>query len=134
MASVLLSWGGFKFSIATASFAQFQRSKAWRWAKQPRIGQVDQLQSVGQDNDTVTLTGDIYPGLRIGDPVPLDLVGRLAALGDQREPLLMVSGTGEVMGYWVLEKLSEVRSHLVQGGVPRKQNYSLEFKYYGSDV
>ena len=41
---------------------------------------------------------------------------------------------GEVLGTWCLTRIDEDQSHLLAGGIPRKQGFSLEFVSYGDDL
>lgn len=41
---------------------------------------------------------------------------------------------GAVMGNWCLKKIQEDQSALMQGGIPRKQAFTLEFTRYGDDM
>ncbi|WP_425273569.1 phage tail protein, partial [Pseudomonas morbosilactucae] len=43
-------------------------------------------------------------------------------------------GYGEVLGTGCLTSLEEEQSHLLAGGIPRKQGFSLEFVSYGDDL
>jgi len=129
--AVLMSLGSFKFEISTAAYSELRRANAWRWSGQARIGLHDRLQYVGRDNETITLIGTVYPGIRGAGVGQLE---RLREIGNSGEPQLLVSGEGDVMGYWVLESEDSSESRFVRGGAPRKQTFSLAIKFYGDDL
>ncbi|NNB13213.1 phage tail protein, partial [Pseudomonas fragi] len=43
-------------------------------------------------------------------------------------------GYGYVLGDWCLTSITEDQSAFLQGGIPRKQGFSLEFVRYGEDL
>lgn len=131
MAHVMLTLGSFKFNIDAAAYNELQQTHAWRWQGQARIGSHDLLQCTGKDNDQITLSGAIATTFR---EVGIGQLDRLKALGDQMKPQLLTSGLGDVMGYWAVVSLQGSNSRFLQGGVPRSQSFTLELKYYGSDL
>lgn len=131
MASVLMSLGGFKFSITTAAYSQLVKKWEWRWAQQALIGRTDALQCVGKASDSVSLTGEVAPSLL---SVGTKQIQTLADLGNEMEPKLMVSGEGDVLGYWVIKSLQETGTRFIRGGLPRIQTYQMELLFYGDSV
>ena len=47
---------------------------------------------------------------------------------------LTTTGYGDVLGNWCLKSLEEEQSAFLQGGIPRKQSFTLEFVRYGDDM
>ena len=129
-APVLLMLGPFKFSLNTAVFQEAERSTEYRWASINRFGQTDALQFVGLGDDIVTLPGVIYPDWK-GDAVQVDT---LRAIASQGRPLQMMSGTGAVLDYFVIQRISDTRSFFKKDGSFRKQTFSVTLKYYGPNV
>lgn len=129
--SVMLTLGGFRFHIGAAAYNELQQSHSWRWQGQARIGLHDRLQFSGKDNDQITLNGSIstlFNGVGVGQ------LDRLKELGDRMEPLLLTSGQGDVMGYWVIVSFDGANSKFLQGGMPKQQTFSLVLKFYGEDI
>jgi phage protein U len=58
----------------------------------------------------------------------------LRSAAAQLQPLGLTTGYGEVLGTWCLTSIEEDQSHLLAGGIPRKQGFSLEFVSYGDDL
>ena len=131
MANVMLSLGGFKFHIESAAYNELIRTWQWRWANQSRVGVNDLLQYTGQAATKISLSGRIATLFR---DVGTQQIETLADLGNQAKPLLLVSGLGDVLGYWVMTNLTENNSKFVPGGLPRVQTFSLEISFYGDDL
>ncbi|UTV26374.1 phage tail protein [Photobacterium atrarenae] len=131
MAQVMLSLGGFKFHIGSAAYNELVRTWQWRWNAQSRIGQSDLLQYTGQAAEKISLNGEIATAFR---EVGTRQIEKLAELGHEKKPLLLVSGLGDVMGYWVMTDLNETNTNFVQGGLARYQTFTLELAFYGNDL
>lgn len=131
MASVLLNLGGFKFRVGAAAYNQLVRVWKWNWAGQSRVGTFDALQYTGKANDTISLNGEIATTYKNAGTRQIQA---LADLGNKGKPLLLVSGTGEVLGYWSMTDLSETNTSFLKGGLARFQTFSLGLKFYGDSV
>lgn len=58
----------------------------------------------------------------------------LRSIGAQLQPLGLTTGYGDVLGNWCLKNIEEGQSAFLQGGIPRKQGFTLEFVRYGDDL
>lgn len=126
MNNVMMTLGDFQFGIATAAYEELTRTTEWRWPSQERFQQLPALQYVGPGGDTITLPGVIYPEYRGG-------LGQLAAmrtLANKGEPMTLVSGTGSVLGRWVIERLEEKQTVFAERGVGRKQEFTLSLRKF----
>ncbi len=128
-ASHMLALGGYRFSLETAAYQELQRTTAYRWAAQPRLGRRPARQFVGAGDETVSLAGEIYPHYR-GGLGQLDALCREAGVG---EPLQLVTGGGEVLGLWVVERVEETQRLFLDDGRPRKISFRIELARYGED-
>ncbi|MED7670274.1 phage tail protein [Pseudomonas moraviensis subsp. stanleyae] len=118
------------FNLDTAAFDELRRSTEFRWASQERLSRRPAQQAVGMGDEKITLKGAIFPGFKGG----LKQLDTLRAIGARLEPLSLVTGYGEVLGNWCLKSIEEEQSALMQGGIPRKQVFTLEFVRYGDDM
>lgn len=118
------------FNLDTAAFDELRRSTEFRWASQERLTRRPAQQGVGMGDEKITLKGVILPGLKGG----LKQLDTLRTLGAQLKPLTLTTGYGDVLGTWCLKSLEEEQSALMQGGIPRKQGFTLEFVRYGDDM
>lgn len=118
------------FNLDTAAFDELRRSTEFRWASQERLSRRPAQQAVGMGDEKITLKGAIFPGFKGG----LKQLDTLRAIGARLEPLSLVTGYGDVLGNWCLKSIEEEQSALMQGGIPRKQGFTLEFMRYGDDM
>lgn len=118
------------FNLDTAAFNELRRSTAFRWASQERLSRRPAQQGVGMGDEKITLKGAIFPGFKGG----LKQLDTLRRIGGQLQPLTLTTGYGEVLGTWCLASIEEEQSGLMQGGIPRKQGFTLEFVCYGDDM
>ena len=118
------------FNLDTAAFDELRRSTEFRWASQERLSRRPAQQAVGMGDEKITLKGAIIPGLKGG----LKQLDTLRTLGAQLQPLTLTTGYGDVLGTWCLKSVDEEQSSLMQGGIPRKQGFTLEFVRYGDDM
>lgn len=119
---IMLQLGDFQFGISTAAYQDLSRSTKYRWPAQERFSQIAARQFTGPGDDTITLTGTIFPEYR-GGTFQIEDMRTEAALG---QPLMMVSGRGDVMGRWVIEEITEKQSVFAAQGVARRQEFTLQ--------
>ena len=122
----MLSLGGYKFEVATAAYQELARSTGWEWAEQGRIGQRPALQFTGLQAETITLPGVIYPYWKGG----LTQLPQLRRLADAATPLLLVSGLGQNVGRYVIERIDERQTVFFPNGAPRKIEFTITLKRY----
>ncbi|NMZ98101.1 phage tail protein [Pseudomonas lundensis] len=120
----------FYFNLDTAAFDELKRSSEYRWASQERLNRRPAQQAVGMGEERITLTGAIFGGFKGG----IKQLDTLRSIGAQFQPLGLTTGYGEVLGNWCLKNIEEEQSALLQGGIPRKQGFTLEFVRYGDDL
>ena len=118
------------FNLDTAAFDELRRQTAFRWASQERLTRRPAQQAVGMGDEKITLKGAIYPGHKGG----IKQLDTLRSIGALLLPLGLTTGYGHVLGDWCLTSIEEEQSVLLQGGIPRKQSFSLEFVRYGEDL
>ena len=67
-------------------------------------------------------------------PGGLNQLDTLRSIGAQLQPLGLTTGYGEVLGNCCLKSIEEEQGAFLQGGIPRKQAFTLEFVRYGDDL
>lgn len=122
--SVMMQLGAFQFSVAAAAYQELRRSTEFRWPAQDLYGRLPALQYTGPGSDTITLTGVIYPEFRGG----LGQLNKMRNIAGAGRPLLLVSGTGSILGRWVIEKIDEGQTVFAASGMPRKQEFTLQLR------
>ncbi|MEG3135539.1 phage tail protein [Rouxiella sp. T17] len=127
---VMLMLGSFEFSVDTAAYSQLIREASWRWSAQERIGEQALLQYTGKDPRSVKLTGETHALFRKG----LTALDDLFILADKAEPQQLVSGFGDVLGWWVITEYSDTTTSFLPGGVPRHKSFNLTLKNYADEL
>jgi phage protein U len=134
MTNVMMQLGGFQFSIDTAAYQSVKRSTSYRWPKQPRIGQRQQLQNIGPGEDGMMIQGVIYTTYERGGGAPgVYQVEQLRQIQAQGEPQMLTDGTGNVFGMWCITAVDETSEAFFNNGAPRKQTFSINIERYGDE-
>lgn len=127
MAEVMLALGDYRFSIESATYETFRQTTNYRWPSQARLSQVPARQFVGMGEETIELSGVIYPHYAGG----FDQLEDLKNEAGKGEPLLLTDGLGRVWGQWVVLSIQEERSALFANGTPRKLTFTITIARYG---
>lgn len=125
--------GDYMFSLDTAAFQQLQRDTAFRWTSQPRIGRRPAMQFTGLEDETIELSGVIYPHFRGG----IRQIGQMRAAGATGKAMPLVYAfdqIGQYCGQWCIKSVREGRTEFNRNGTPKKIEFSLSLVYYGEDA
>ena len=126
--SVMMLLGTTVFSVNTTTYNSITRSYSWQWQSLSIIGKKPHYQYVGQGENTLNISGVVYPG-QYGSKTQLLLLEQAANLG---VPLPMFSGAGVELGAWCVKEFSETRTELFDDGQPRKIEFTLDLVQYAS--
>ena len=126
MADVMLMLGPYRFGLDTAAFQELNRNTEWRWPSQDVFGSRPVLQFTGFGQDAITLPGVIFPEYW-GGTTQLE---ELRALGNTGQPQMLIDGRGNVMGRWVITSVAERGSVFAQGGMARRQEFTVSLLRY----
>ena len=126
---IMLALGDFRFEIGTAAYQSLQREHSYEWAVQDRLGRVGASQFTGRKPGTITLNGIIYPAFRGG----LGQVQTMRDAAQNGEPLRLVSGTGKILGKWVITQVGETGKTFTDDGRPRRIDFTITLQEYGED-
>lgn len=119
---MMLALGMFLFERRTAPYAEMKRSQSWRHPKQNRVGRRPARQFIGEDDDLITLSGELRPELT-GGRITLDVLRAMAGTG-KAWPL--VEGNGRMYGLWIIEKIDETSTEFFKDGTPKKITFTIE--------
>ncbi|WP_368900348.1 phage tail protein [Mixta calida] len=129
-AQVMMMLGDFAFSVDTTAYNQLKRDASWNWSEQERIGKQSILQYTGKSGRTVTFSGETHAFFGNGTGATDDLFD----IGEQTQPQLLVSGVGDVLGWWVITEFSDETSSFLPGGAPRKKTWTMTIKHYADNL
>ena len=85
------------------------------------------MQYVGPGEETMTLDGVIFPHYRNAGSNQINSMREQAGLG---QPFILTTGTGQALGQWVIESISETQTEHLPGGIPLKQEFSLQLQRF----
>lgn len=126
---VMMALGDFRFGLDTAAYQDLSRTNSWRWPSVERIGARPALQFVGPGEESISMSGQIYPHFRGG----LGQISAMRAEADKGEPLLLVDGTGQVWGKYVITDIREGQKVFFSNGAPRVQDFDITLQAYGGE-
>lgn len=119
--------GQYIFGLSTAAPAEFSRETAYNWPAQDVFGAGQSLQFTGWGEDSITLQGVIYTEF-IGDTGQLNAMRETADAG---EPLTLIDGRGNILGDYVITRVSERQDAFAQAGTPLRQSFTMTLARYG---
>ena len=122
----MMKLGTFRFCIYTAAYQELNRTTNYKWGEQAVFGAWDNLQFLGPGEDVMSLTGVVYPEFQGGT----GQINDLRALAETGQPQLLVSGIGKILGYWVINSISEGQTKFAAFGVPRRQEFTINIRKY----
>jgi phage protein U len=116
------------FNLSTAGFDTLRRQTSYNVASQDRLTRRTALQAVSKGGESITVSGAIFTRKSGGGQL-----NRLRDIGYSMTPLNLITGYGDALGRWYLTRIEEEQSGLFTDGMPRKQQFTLEFQRYGED-
>ena len=137
-APFMLMLGPIRFSIEQSAYQKLQRTTQYNWATQTPLGHPimkyvglggASRQYIGPGEDSINLDGTIYPQYN-GGPLQLTLMRLSAGIGIA---LPLITGSGLIMGRWIIESVGETKTDFFDNGAARKIEFSLSLKRYQQD-
>jgi phage protein U len=120
--SMMMALGLYVFGLHTVPYQQLQRQTQWRHPSIARVGRRPARQFAGPGDDTITLSGVLYPEIT-GGKISL---AALQAMADEGMAWPLIEGTGIFYGLFVIEEVSQTHSLFFPDGAPRKIEFSLK--------
>lgn len=127
--SMMMALGLFVFGLHTVPYQQLQRQLAWRHPANSRVGARPTRQFIGRGDETITLSGVLYPELT-GGKISL---AALEAMADTGKAWPLIEGTGLVYGLYIIEEQAATHSEFFPDGAPRKIEFSLKLARVDDD-
>jgi len=121
---MMMALGMFVFMLQTAPYQDFQHQMAWRHPSNARIGLRAVSQFLGPDDESITLSGTLYPELTGGK---VSLMA-LQLMADTGKAWSLIEGNGAIHGMFVIESLSRTKSIFFSDGSARKIEFTITLK------
>ncbi|MBE0367669.1 phage tail protein [Pseudoalteromonas aurantia] len=141
-ASHMMQLGKFKFSVGGAAFDNLKFNTDYRWKTQESQTENSSpaMQFVGIGDQTLSLTGTIYPQLVKDGLTQIDSM-RAEAMTQLPLKLTYVQASGKsdpsvgrVLGNWIIMSISEDRTLFLNDGIPREIKFSMELKRHDANT
>ncbi len=129
MPEYLMALGDYRFSGRTAAYDELERSTAYRWQAQDRLGERPAQQYLGIGAEEISLRGVIYPHHRGG----LGQIEAMRSEAGRGEPLMLTGADGYVRGKWCIARIEESQRLFHVDGSPRQVEFRLRLVRYGAD-
>ncbi|SFU19253.1 hypothetical protein SAMN05192562_11064 [Kosakonia arachidis] len=118
---MMLALGLFVFMRQTLPFQNLSRTSTFTWSSNARVGKRAAYQYIGPGEDTLEITGALYPELTGG---VLSLAA-LRLMAEQGGKWPLIDGTGMIYGVYVISGVKENGSEFYSDGSPRKISFTL---------
>lgn len=119
---MMLALGLFVFALKTVPYQQLQRHTQWRHPSNSRIGQRPAHQFTGTGEDSITLSGTLFPEVT-GGQISITM---LRTMADTGKAWPLIRGDGIIYGEYVIEDMSETGTLFFRDGAPRQIDFSLK--------
>jgi phage protein U len=120
----MMCLGQFVFELLSTPYQSSQQQTGWRHPSNARVGLRPARQYLGRDDESLNLSGSLYPEITGGKP-SLDVLREMA---DSGQAHVLIDGDGTLMGVFVIESLDLTRSLFFADGTPRKIEFSIRLK------
>lgn len=127
---MMATLGLFVFVLQSAPYQQLQQDISWRHVTNSRVGLRPATQFLGVDEETITLSGELYPELTGGT---LSLM-TLQWMADTGKAWPLIEGTGFIYGMFVITSLSRTRTFFSPNGHASKIEFTLTLKRVDSNL
>lgn len=127
MSEKMMALGSYRFAIDSSAYQTLTRNQSYRWVSQERLGARPARQFIGPGDDTIELSGVIYPSFAGG----LGQLDRLREEANKGEALSLIDGLGFTWGKWVILSIQEEATFFFPNGSPQKQTFTMSLNHYG---
>ena len=122
----MMQLGDFQFVVPSTAYQQIKKSYDYRWEQQNTLGKMASLQYTGRPAEVISFSGVSYTDISYNRNFP----DTLKAMADRAKPYLLISGNGEILGEFVIEKLAFEVEDFYANGIPRKTSFSVDLLRY----
>ncbi|VWC55055.1 P2 GpU family protein [Burkholderia lata] len=118
---MMMALGLFVFSLSTLPYQELKRRRSWRFASNNRVGKKPARQYVGDDDETISLSGVLLPELTGGD---LSLA-TIEAMATQHTSWPLIEGNGHIYGMFTIDSIETTRTLFFDDGAARRIEFSM---------
>lgn len=118
---MMMALGLFVFSLSTLPYQELQRRRGWRYASNNRVGKRPARQYVGEDDESINLSGVLLPELTGGD-LSLSVIETMA---DQHTAWPLIEGTGHIYGMFTIDRIDTTRTLFFRDGTARRIEFTI---------
>jgi probable phage-related tail protein len=117
--------GMFVFTRTTIPFQTLDRESTWRHPTNSVVGAMPRTQFTGKEGEKITISGRLMPEITGGR----FSIKALELMADSGGSFPFIEGaTFELVGFFVIENISETRSEMFGDGAPRAIDFSMTLK------
>ena len=117
--------GMFVFTRQTVPFQSLERESSWRHPTNSIVGGMPRAQFTGKEGEKVTIGGRLIPEITGGR----FSIKALELMADSGGSFPLIDGaTFELIGFFVIESISETRNEMFSDGAPRAIDFTLNLK------
>lgn len=121
---MMLALGMFVFERRTLPYQSMHYSREYRWASNDRVGKPPAYQYLGEGETSCQLSGTLYPAIT-GGAISLRMVELMA---DEGRAWPLIEGTGNILGMFVVERVSTTHAEFFSDGAARRIDFTLSLK------
>jgi uncharacterized protein len=118
---MLASLGLFVFTLSTIPYQTKETTRSWRHKRSERVGRIQSSQFTGADARTIAISGTLHPEITGG----LITIGLLESMADAGAAWPYVTGTGDVVGLYVITDIKYTETETHSNGRARKIDFSM---------
>ena len=120
---MLVRLGNFTFAVSSLAYQNLTKNFNWRWDTINVINDRQAVQYSGEGDETMSLQGVAYPVHNTLTPQT-----SLLAEANRKEPLIMVSATGDVLGKYVIESVNFTETNFHVSGLPHHVDFTISIR------
>ncbi|AXG44983.1 MULTISPECIES: phage tail protein [Photorhabdus] len=121
---MMAALGLFVFMLKTTPYQSLQHQQSWRYGFNNRVGARPAFQFMGPNNDTITLSGALYPEITGGR---LSLLA-LQLMAQSGKAWSFLDGSGTIYGMFIIESIDQTKSEFFTDGTARKIDFTVTLR------
>ncbi|WP_445495563.1 phage tail protein [Photorhabdus sp. SF281] len=121
---MMAALGLFVFMLKTTPYQSLQHQQSWRYGFNNRVGARPAFQFMGPNNDTIILSGTLYPEITGGR---LSLLA-LQLMAESGKAWSFLDGSGTIYGMFIIESIDQTKSEFFIDGTACKIDFTVTLR------